>query len=48
MLMTPLDLEITRAFPGKHVAATPVDEHPSVLLYTALNELLVAIQTCWA
>jgi len=44
MLMTPLDLEITWAFPGKHVAATPVDEHASALVLTLPAEPPVPAQ----
>jgi len=44
MLMTPFDLEITWAFPGKHVAATPVDAHPPALVLTFPAEPPVAAQ----
>ena len=43
MLMTPLDLEITWSFPGKHDAIAN-EAHLSVLLATVLVELLVAVQ----
>jgi len=43
MLMTPLDFEITWAFPGKHDAIAN-EAHLSVLLATVLVEPLQAVQ----